>query len=121
MSPYEVLERAGSVRDRVSGRPRISVTELSRSKDWRDRLPKVGAIEITDRGDTAGWLLSAQDMEAIIEGYSYLEEEVERAQIAAIFGARRGSRPLSGEALKDAVGNSFEVRRGELRGVLDAD
>ena len=120
MAPYEVLERVGNVRDRVTGRPRISVTELSRSKDWRDRLPEVGVIEITDRGDTAGWLLSAQDMEAIIEGYSYLEEEVERVQIAAIFGAREDSRPLSGDALKDAVRESFEARRGELRGVVDA-
>ena len=121
MAPYEVLERAGSVRDRVSGRPRISVTELSRSKDWRERLPEVGVIEITDRGDTAGWLLSAQDMAAIIEGYSYLEEEVERAQIAAIFDARQGSRPLSKGALKEAVRESFEVRRDELRDAIDAD
>ena len=51
MVPYEVLERARSVRDRVSGRPRISVTELSRSKEWREILPEAGVIEITDRGD----------------------------------------------------------------------
>lgn len=120
MAPYEVLDRAGSVRDRVSSRPRISVTELSRSKDWRDKLPEVGVIEITDRGDTAGWLLSTQDMEAIIEG-SYLEEEVERPQIAAIFGAREGSYPLSGRALKDVVRDSFKVRRVELRNAVDAD
>ena len=41
-------------------------------------------------------------------------------QIAAIFGAREDSRPLSGDALKDAVRESFEARRGELRGVVDA-
>ena len=120
MAPYEVLERAGAVRDRVAGRPRISVTELSRSKEWRDELPSAGVIEVTDRGGTAGWLVSADGMEAIVEGYTYLEEELERAQIAAIFKLREGASPLSGDELKSAVRERWETRKDELRSTVDA-
>ena len=120
MSPYEVLERAGAVCGRVSGMPRISVTDLSRSKEWRNELPGVGVIEITDRGDTAGWLVSADDMEAIVKGYIFLEEELERAQIAAIFSLREESAPLSGDELKSAVQERWEVRKNDLRSIVDA-
>lgn len=119
MSPNEMLERAGSVRDSVLGRPRISATELARSKDWRERLPKEGVIEVTDRGGTAGWLVSDEDMRSLVEGYAYLEQEVERAQVAAMLGARRGSKPLSGEALGAAVLEAHRARKDELRGIVD--
>ena len=84
-------------------------------------LSDAGVVEITDRGGTAGWLLSAEDMAAIVEGYSYLEEQLERMQIAALFEARNDSQPLSGEALKAAVRETFDARKAELRGVVDGD
>ena len=121
MAPYAALERMGIMRDLVSGRSRISVTELTRGKEWRRRLPESGVIEITDRGDTAGWLVSDDDMSAIIEGYAYLEEQLEQAQIAVMFSTRSDARPLSGEALAAAVGDAFDARKSALRGVLDGD
>lgn len=119
MITRDMIQRADAVRDTVSARPTITVTQLARSKDWRKRLPKEGVIEITDRGDTAGWLLSPEDMTAIVEGYTYLEEELERTQVAALFDARENDRPLSGEALKDAVAGSFEARKDRLRSIID--
>ncbi|MBQ9042578.1 MAG: hypothetical protein IJ111_07155 [Eggerthellaceae bacterium] len=92
---------------------------MARGKDWRERLPEEGVIEITDRGGTAGWLLSDEGMRALVEGYAYLEEEVERAQIAAMFEARRDSRPLTGEELESAVLETYRARKDELRGIID--
>lgn len=119
MTPYDVLDRASAVRDVVVGTPKISVTDLSRSKDWRSRLPEVGVMEITDRGDTAGWLVSDADMNALIEGYTYLEEELEKAQIAAMFAAREDARPVSGEALEREALASFEARKANLAVVVN--
>ncbi|WP_080799512.1 hypothetical protein [Arabiibacter massiliensis] len=121
MAPQEILNRASNVRDLVSGRPRISVTDLSRSKDWRAQLPEAGVMEVTDRGDTAAWLLSDEDMRAILDGYTYLEEELERAQIAAMFKAREGSVAKSGAELEAAAMDVFAARKKELRSVIDGD
>ncbi len=119
MVPYATLDRAGCIRDSVLGRSRISATDLARSKDWRERLPEENVIEITDRGGTAGWLLSDESMRALVEGYAYLEEEVERAQIAAMFGARRNSKPLSDDELQAAVVKTHRARKDELRKIVD--
>ena len=119
MSPNEVLDRAGSVRDTVLGRSRISATDLARSKEWRERLPREGVIEVTDRGGTAGWLVSDEDMRSLVEGYAYLEQEVERSQVAAMLDARRDSKPLSGDSLAAAVAAAHQIRKGELRGIID--
>ena len=119
MAPYAALERMGSMRDLVSGRSRISVTELTRGKEWRERLPESGVIEITDRGDTAGWLVSDDDMAAIVESYAYLEEQLEQTQIAAMFSTRSDARPQSGDELATSVANAFDARKSALRSVVD--
>ena len=121
MVAFSALERMGSVRERVSDRSRISVTELARSKEWREKLPASGVMEITDRGDTAGWLVSDADMAAIVEGYAYLEDQLERAQVEAMFAARPEGEPLSGDSLTAAAAERFDARKAALRGVVDGD
>lgn len=105
-----------------SGQRRISVTDLARGKDWRAELPEVGVMEVTDRGETAAWLLSDADMKALAEGYALLEEELEQAQVSAIFSAREGYHDLrSGSDLKDAARTAFDVRRDELMRLANGD
>lgn len=119
MAPMEVLERATGVSRRVRRSPRISVTELSRSTDWRKRIPEDGIIEVTDRGDTTAWLVSDDDMQALVEGFTLLEEELERAQVAAIFDTRGDARPVSGDQLREQVRDIFETRKHALKEIID--
>ncbi|WP_165055397.1 MULTISPECIES: hypothetical protein [unclassified Adlercreutzia] len=121
MAPMELLERAAGVSSRVSRDSRISVTELSRGTDWRKRLPDEGIIEVTDRGDTAAWLVSDKDMQALVKRYSLLEEELERAQISAIFRTREDARPKTGNELKQAARAAFAKRGQELSEIIDGD
>ena len=119
MAPQETLERIEGVRSAVSGRATISVTELSRSSEWRERLPEAGVMEITDRGGTAGWLLSVDDMLALIDGYTYLEEQLERLQTAALFSTREDARPVSGKRLEYDALERLDARLDELERAAD--
>ena len=77
-------------------------------------------MEVTDRGDTAAWLLSDEDMKAILDGYTYLEEELESAKIAAMFKVREGSSIKSGAELEAAAMSAFAARKQELRSIIKA-
>ncbi len=121
MAPMELLNRAARISSCVSRDSRISVTELSRGTDWRKRLPDMGIIEVTDRGDTAAWLVSDEDMQALIKCCRLLEEELERAQIAAIFETRKDAQPKTGAELKRAAHAAFARRKQELAEIIDGD
>lgn len=121
MAPLELLERATGVSNRAQKSARMSVTDLARGTDWRKRLPEEGIIEVTDRGDTTAWLVSDQDMQALIESLALLEKELEQAQVAAIFATREDSQPESGEVLRDDALRAFEARKSELEGLLYGD
>ena len=121
MVPNAILDRVNEVRNAVTGCRRISVTDLTRGKDWRSMLPEAGIMEVTDRGDTAGWLVSDSDMRAMVEDYNRLEEELERAQIAAMFAEREASHPLTGNDLAAGVRSVFEARKQELMGIVADD
>lgn len=88
MAPTEVLERIDSLKKASRPIGHITVTDLARSKEWRKELPKVGVMEITDRGETAGWLVSEKDIEAIVYAVIELERELEEASLTAMFHAR---------------------------------
>lgn len=119
MVPIELLERTSGMENKVSRGFRMSVTELSRGTDWRKRLPEEGIIEVTDRGDTAAWLISDDDMQALMQSYALLKDELERTQIDAIFETRDQGRPIAGDALKKSVRSTFLKRKTELAEVID--
>ncbi|NHM16340.1 hypothetical protein GMI69_06665 [Eggerthellaceae bacterium zg-887] len=119
MPPADTLERVENIKRHALHGPRITVTELSRSTDWRSQLPSAGIIEVTDRGDTAAWLLSDQDLRALVDGYVQLEEELEQAQIAELFESREDASPLSGGALKDAARAVLRTRKDQLAALVD--
>lgn len=120
MSPAELLQRADAVRDAASKRTQISVTELSRSKAWRNELSHAGVIEITDRGNTAAWLVSSEDMRALIEGYVRLQKEAEQAQIDALFASRPDTEPLTGNALRTAAREHLDARLDEISEIAES-
>ncbi|WP_165045963.1 hypothetical protein [Adlercreutzia sp. ZJ138] len=121
MAPMELLERAAKVSNQVSRGSRISVTELSRGTDWRKRLPDTGIIEVTDRGDTAAWLVSDKNMQALVEYYIFLEQELERSQIETIFKTREDAKLKTGIELKQAAHAAFAKRKQELSEIIDGD
>lgn len=119
MAPLDVLSRADRVSGMVASRPKISVTDLARNKSWREQLPESGVIEITDRGETAGWLLSDQDLTALVEGYAYLEQLVEQQQVAALFEARPDSQAVAGDELVHSALDAFDARKDRLAAIID--
>lgn len=107
MAPAEILERLDDLKRASKPGGHISVTELARSSKWRTELPEVGVMEITDRGQTAGWLVSEKDIEAIVYAVIDLQKELEQASLEAMFqtryrddpGSWRAGKPLEVEAM----------------------
>lgn len=111
MSPALLEERVERFQDMIASTERVGVSDFSRSKAWRDRLPQMGCFEVVDRADTVGYMLSPAYAKAIGERLADLEEQLERAQIAAMFKAREGyTNVLSGADLEAAVSRAFDDR-----------
>ncbi len=111
MSPEAVLEKANAVRTKVKATKHITVTELARSKAWREELPQCDVMEIIDHGANAGWLVSSLGMDAILDTIAYLEERLEQASMAAIVNARRDyDHWLEGDELAQAALASLDAK-----------
>ena len=99
----------------VRAQPRVSVSSLARSKDWKEKLAKGGPIEVLDRGDTCAWLVSPEDMDELMTGYTHYQDALEQASMKAMIDARTEDRtPLTDEALKQAVREAFADRMDVL-------
>lgn len=119
MSPALLEERVEKFQDMIASPARVGVSDFSRSKAWRERLPEMGCFEVVDRADTVGYMLSPAYAEAIGERLADLEEQLERAQIAAMFKAREGYTDFrSGADLAEAAMRSFNERIDDLMAVV---
>lgn len=117
-----ILEKADSIRSNTAPRPRIGLTEFARSKKWRSELAEHDTIEIVDRGETAGFLLSPDGMESLLGTIDSLEKEIERMQIDSIFEARRQSeKPLTGTDLAKKATDSFLSRKKAMERAVNGD
>ena len=102
-----VLEKVDELRTQAKGGARISLTDLARGKAWRDELPECGIIEITDRSDTAGWLLSNEYVNDLLSLIDDLLADQERRQVNEMLAARsayndwRSGDELAARALAD--------------------
>ncbi len=67
---------------------RVGVSEFSRSKDWRKKLPKAGCFAVEDRSGIIGYMLSPDYASAVSDQITALEQAVEAMQIEAMFNAR---------------------------------
>ena len=115
-------DRVDFIRGFVSPDQRISLTELTRSKGWRDDLVNCDIMEVVDRNDTAAYLVSPEGMRALLRTIDLLEEEVERTQIYLLFSSRQQMNDWSsGERLANKAKQYLDSKEAVLKGVLDAD
>lgn len=116
------IDRIDEIRRKTQPAPRMRLTDFARGSAWREKLPECGMIEVTDRSETAGWLLSNEYMEDMLQLVDDLAVELEREQVAAMVDARRGCQDwLSGNALAQRALASFQDRKEAMRAVLDGD
>ena len=81
----ETLEQA---RNAANPAPRVSLTELARTTEWRKRMVEYAVVEICDHNETAGYLVSPQGMNDLLYTIEELEQALEQAHIAAVVEAR---------------------------------
>ncbi|WP_225432987.1 MULTISPECIES: hypothetical protein [Bifidobacterium] len=116
----DIKERAKALREAAAPGSRIGLTELARSNAWRKSLVEQGIMEIVDRSDTTGYLVSVDAMNELLDSINVLESEVERVAVQQMFIAR-GAREdwKSGEALAAAAQESLLRRGNKVREFLD--
>ena len=115
-------DRVEFIRGFVSPDQRISLTELTRSKGWRDDLVNCDIMEVVDRSDTAAYLVSPEGMKALLKAIDLLEEEAERTQIDLLFSSRQHLNDWSsGERLATKAKQYLDSREAALKGVLNVD
>ena len=73
--------RTDDIRKFVSAGQRISLTDLTRSKSWREELTDHDIMEVIDRSETTAFLLSPSKLRALVGEIDLLEDELERTQI----------------------------------------
>lgn len=122
MAPTEVMERLNRLKSASNPSGHITVTELARGKEWRQMLKKAGMMEVTDRGETAAWLVSQKDLEAIVYAVISLEQEVEDLSVAAMFESRAegdSSEWKTGQQLTEDALVCLENEGQDLMAVVD--
>lgn len=121
MSPV-VLERISQIEKQAQPGSRISLTDLARSRKWREELIEYGIIEVVDHGETAAWLLSDADMSLLLGTIDSLLEEMESLQVSAIIDARSQRADWqSGNTLAKKAKASLKKRQSAMKKVLDGE
>lgn len=115
-------DKVESIRRFVVPDQRIGLTDLARSKDWREALLVHEIVEVVDRTETAAYLVSPDGMRALMEKISALEEELEQAEIDALFSAREDMDDWSsGNVLASKAKDRLRASIEALGGISDAD
>ena len=113
------IEYAGDICERVASQPRVSVTDFARGRRWREELPQCDVMEVVDRTETAGYLVSPK---ALVDALSELEAQVEQLSVAAMLDARGDCDTwLQGDELANSALESFDMRVVALKEVLSGD
>lgn len=124
MTAEALLEKFETLKGFANRPRRVSLTELARSKDWRDQLPECGLMEVSDKNGsgTAAWLVSEQFMYEIVELLNASMEELEHAQVKAIVDSRSEVEYwATGDALANEAFSVWENRKDVLRKALHDD
>ena len=99
---------------------RIGLSDFSHGRKWRDDLASARIIEIVDRTETAGWLISDNGLGSLIGRIEELEDELEQARLSALFAARaKRENWAEGEALAEAAKASARSRRAAIEEAAD--
>lgn len=122
MSPAVLDEKVEKFQDMLGSTKRVGVSEFARSKSWRDKLPETGCFEVVDRSGVVGYMLAPDYAEAINDKIINLQEQVEKAQIFAMFLAREDRTNLeTGAALTKSALSYFDETADELMGIINGD
>lgn len=122
MSSAVLEKKVEKFQSMVSFAERVGVSEFARSKAWRDKLPETGCFEVVDRGGTVGYLLAPDYAEALSGRIAELEDQVEKAQIAAMFKVREGRSDVkAGAQLRESALAYFEKNADALAEIVDGD
>ena len=120
MSPATITEKVSRFQNTVSSTTRIGVSEFARSREWREQLPQIGCLEVVDRNGVVGYLLSPDFAQALSAHITELEEQDERAAIAAMIEARKNRTEFAtGEALKNDALAYLDEHLTEMQGAVD--
>lgn len=89
-------------------------------KKWQSVFEKNGAIEVLDRNETYGVMLTPEVFKKIRAYINALEEQLEQTQLNLLF-ARRGENTkwLSGDELQQKTFENFDNRVDTIRVLLD--
>ena len=118
--PETLLEQTNDIRTRVAPQTRVSVTDLARSTAWRKSLKKDKVMEVIDRGNQVGWLLSSEGMQAMLDTMDYFETELERVQVAYICALRnRQDDWASGVELSASALTYLDNNYDDIRAIFD--
>lgn len=122
MTPSLLEKKVHTFKSTVGSGRRIGVSELARSKEWRDELGSDGCLEVVDRTETVGYVMDASYADALVAYIDSLEHELEQAHIRELFALRRqASQPLSGAELTAAALAELDRREPAIREFLDGD
>lgn len=120
MPPLTKEQKAQQFCDMTTSTRRIGISEFARSKTWRDVLDESGCIEVTDRAESIGFLMTPDYAEELSMYIAELESELEQAYIRTLFELRSDySEPLEGSALAAAALTEFNIREDKIREFLD--
>lgn len=122
MTPSLLEDKIHAFKTTVRGSRRIGVSELARSKEWRDELDSDGCLEVVDRTETVGYVMDASYANALASYIDDLERELEQAHVRELFELRRqASQPLSGAGLAAAALAEFDQNEPAIREFLDGN
>ena len=120
MSP-QVAERVQEAYAGSRKANRIGLSDFSHGRKWREDLANASILEIVDRTETAGWLISDDGLASLVSRIEELEDELEHARLAAIFAARSDRDSWAkGDALAEAAKASARARRKAIEEAADA-
>ena len=116
----DIKERAEALREISTPGSRIGLTELSRSNAWRKALEQRGLLEIVDRADAAGYLVSVDSLNEMLDVINALESEVEHLTIQQMFTARGDKEQWeTGSELSQSAQESLKRRKEKIHAFLD--
>ena len=100
----------------------LNVAQLSKATEWKETLKRMNSMQVLDHDKTAGILMSKDAYVAVMDYIDALEEDLDKAHVAALVSARQNMNDWTkGEDLAKKAEKSFLERSEHLKGLVDDD
>ncbi|QKY70442.1 hypothetical protein [Lentibacillus sp. CBA3610] len=120
--PNDMLQTVEKIRGGFQVDGYISVTQLSRSTDWKKTLQKMDAMQVLDRNKTAGVLMTKDAYVGVMDYIDALEKELDAAQVSTILAERQHMDDWTeGDDLAGKAKDSLLKRSDYLQGLINED